>query len=64
MKLLKLALAGVAGVFAFKYATKKRESDGKSLVDDLSEQAPQIADKVKAFGEQIKDKYKSAAENF
>lgn len=64
MKLLKLALAGAAAAFAFKYATKKRISDGKSLVDDLSEQAPNIADKVKTFGEEIKDRYKSAAENF
>lgn len=64
MKLLKIALAGAAAAFAFKYATKKRVSDGKSLVDDLSEQAPQIADKVNAFGEQIKDRYKSATENF
>lgn len=64
MNLFKLALTGAAAVFAYKYATKKRESDGKSFVDDISEQAPEMADKVKAFGEQIKDRYKSTAENF
>lgn len=64
MKLLKLAIASAAAVFAFKYATKKRESDGKSLIDDLSDSAPEVMDKIKNFSDQVKDKYKSTAENY
>lgn len=64
MKLLKLAIASAAAVFAFKYATKKRDSDGKSLIDDLSDKAPEVMDKVKDFGERIKNDYKSSVENY
>lgn len=64
MNLLKLAIASAAAVFAFKYATKKRDTDGKSIIDDLSDRAPEVMDKVKNFSEQVKDKYKSATENY
>ncbi len=64
MNLIKLALTSAAAVFAFKYATKKRPEDGKSLVDDISDRAPEVMDKVKGFTQQVKDKYKSATENY
>ncbi|MGY3053932.1 hypothetical protein ACVWYG_002134 [Pedobacter sp. UYEF25] len=64
MKILKLALASAAAVMAFKYATKKRDSDGKSLIDDLSAQAPDIANGVKNFSDKIKEAFDSAVENY
>lgn len=64
MNLFKLALTGAAAVFAYKYATKKREEDGKSLVDDLTERGPELMEKVKSFGSNLKESAKSAAENY
>ncbi|UKT62896.1 YtxH domain-containing protein [Pedobacter mucosus] len=62
MGLLKYAILGAAAVYGFKYATKKRTSDGKSLLDDLREKAPEFADKVKNYGEKVKQDYSQNTE--
>ena len=54
MSLLKYVILGAAAVYGYKYATKKRGIDGKSIVDDLKEQAPDYIDRAKRFGERVK----------
>ena len=46
MGLLKTAIIGAAVYGAIKYVTKK-DINGKSLVDDLKENAPKWADEAK-----------------
>ncbi|KQM72792.1 hypothetical protein ASE74_22185 [Pedobacter sp. Leaf216] len=62
MGLLKYAILGAAAVYGFKYATKKRAVDGKSLLDDLKDQAPKYVDRVKSYGDQIKRDYSQTSE--
>ncbi|MBC6111684.1 YtxH domain-containing protein [Pedobacter fastidiosus] len=57
MSLLKYAILGAAAVYGFKYATKKRETDGKSLVDDFKENAPDFINKAKEYGNKVKNDY-------
>lgn len=61
MSLLKYVILGAAAVYGFKYATKKRETDGKSLIDDFKEKAPDLVDRAKQFGEQVKKDYTQSA---
>ena len=49
MSLFKNLLIGAAVVAGVNYITKKRP-DGKSMVDDLKEKAPEWIDKAKEFG--------------
>ncbi|WP_293310204.1 YtxH domain-containing protein [Pedobacter sp. UBA5917] len=62
MGLLKYAILGAAAVYGFKYATKKRSTDGKSLVDDLKEKAPGYLEKVKNYGERVRQDYSQTSE--
>ncbi|GAA4209430.1 hypothetical protein GCM10022289_34880 [Pedobacter jeongneungensis] len=62
MGLLKYAILGAAAVYGFKYATKKRTTDGKSLVDDFKEKAPEYVDQVKNYGERIRQDYSQTSE--
>ncbi len=57
MGLLKTALIGAAVYGAIKYVTKK-DVNGKSVIDDLQEKAPEWIDKAKRFKEDIELKYK------
>lgn len=57
MSLLKYVILGAAAVYGFKYATKKRETDGKSLIDDFKEKAPDFVDRAKEFGEKVRKDY-------
>jgi len=52
MGLLKTALIGAAIYGAIKYVTKK-DINGRSIVDDLKEKAPEWADKAKRFKEDL-----------
>lgn len=52
MGLLKTALIGAAIYGAIKYVTKK-DINGKSIVDDLKEKAPEWADKAKKFRDDL-----------
>lgn len=57
MGLLKTALIGAAVYGAIKYVTKK-DVNGKSVIDDLQEKAPEWIDKAKRFKEDMELKYK------
>lgn len=50
MGLLKTALIGAAVYGAIKYVTKK-DINGRSVLDDIKEKAPEWADKAKRFKE-------------
>jgi hypothetical protein len=62
MGLLKYALLGAAAVYGYQYATKKRVTDGKSLVDDFKEKSPEIIDKIKEFGLNIKRDFRQTSD--
>ncbi|QJD96332.1 YtxH domain-containing protein [Mucilaginibacter robiniae] len=56
MSLLKYAVIGAAVAYGIQQVTKKRATDGKSILDDLQERAPEWTDKAKQFSDQILDK--------
>ena len=56
MSLLKYLVFGAAVAAGVNYATKKRE-DGRSLIDDLSEKAPEWMDKAKQYTDQLKGQF-------
>lgn len=62
MSLLKYVILGAAAVYGYKYATKKRSTDGKSFFDDLKEQAPEYVDRAKKFGDQVKQDYNQTSD--
>jgi hypothetical protein len=56
MSLLRYAVLGAAVAYGINYVTKKRDSDGKSLLDDLNEKAPEWMDKAKKFSDETLSK--------
>lgn len=56
MGLLKTALIGAAVYGAIKYITKKDEN-GRSIVDDLKDRAPEWMEKAKGFKTDMQMKY-------
>lgn len=62
MSLLKYAILGAAAVYGFKYATKKRDTDGKSLFDDLKDNAPDFINKAKEYGNKVKNDYSQTSD--
>ena len=56
MGLFKTVLLGAAVYGAYKYATKK-DVNGRSIVDDLKDKAPEFMDKAKRFKEDMETKY-------
>ncbi|MBC8051688.1 MAG: YtxH domain-containing protein [Sphingobacteriaceae bacterium] len=59
MSLLKYLVFGVAVAAGVNYATKKRE-DGRSLIDDLSDKAPEWMEKAKQYTDQFKGQFAQA----
>lgn len=55
MGLLKTLAIGAAVAYGINYASKKRP-DGKSLMDDIKEKAPEWMNKAKEYGNQMKSK--------
>lgn len=51
MSLLKYAVLGAVVAYGVKYLTKKG-IDGRSVIDDLKDKAPEYVDKVKETAEQ------------
>ncbi|RZK21451.1 MAG: YtxH domain-containing protein [Pedobacter sp.] len=49
MGLLKTAILGAAVYAGFKYVTKKDPITGKSIVDDIKDQAPEWMEKAKGY---------------
>jgi hypothetical protein len=56
MSLLKYLVFGAAVAAGVSYATKKRE-DGTSLIDDLTEKAPEYIDRIKQYADQIRGQF-------
>ncbi|HEY0177136.1 MAG TPA: YtxH domain-containing protein [Pedobacter sp.] len=52
MGLLKTALIGAVVYGAIKYVTKK-DVNGRSVLDDIKEKAPEWADRAKRFKEDL-----------
>ena len=61
MGLLKTVLVGAAVYGAYKYATKK-DSTGRSIVDDLKERAPEFMEKARNFTEDLEGRFTNKAE--
>ncbi|RZK39717.1 MAG: YtxH domain-containing protein [Pedobacter sp.] len=53
MGLLRTALIGAAVYGAVNYLTKKNKVTGKSIVDDLTEKAPEWLEKAKGYKEDV-----------
>ena len=56
MSLLKYLVFGAAVAAGVNYATRKRE-DGRSLVDDLKDKAPEWKEKAKQYTDQFKEQF-------
>ena len=56
MGLFKNLLIGAAVVAGVNYITKKRP-DGRSMVDDIKDKAPEWMNKAKEFGKTQKDQF-------
>ncbi|TCC99218.1 YtxH domain-containing protein [Pedobacter hiemivivus] len=56
MGLLKTALIGAAVYGAIKYITKK-DINGRSLVDDLKDKAPEWMEKAKSVKDELKAEF-------
>lgn len=50
MNLLKFIIVGAAVGYGINYITKKNE-DGRSIIDDLADRAPDWFDKAKQFAD-------------
>jgi len=57
MGLLKTALIGAAVYGAIKYVTKK-DVNGRSMVDDLKDKAPEWMEKAKSLRDDVTREYK------
>jgi hypothetical protein len=63
MSLFKNLIIGAAVVAGINYITKKRP-DGRSMVDDIKEKAPDWMNKAREFGNAQKDKLTNRANHF
>lgn len=57
MNILKFAVVGAALGLGIHYITKKDE-DGRSILDDLAESAPDLFDQAKKFAAETVDQVK------
>ncbi|MDQ7949661.1 MAG: YtxH domain-containing protein [Pedobacter sp.] len=53
MGILRAALIGAAVYGAYKYLTKKDELTGRSIADDIQDQAPQWVEKIKGYKDEL-----------
>jgi vacuolar-type H+-ATPase subunit H len=68
MNLLKYIAIGAAVAYGISYVVKRNENDGKSLIDELADKAPDLIDKLKDYAkeaiEQVSNRAKEAKANF
>jgi hypothetical protein len=65
MGLLKWAIVGAAAAYGIKHITKKRQEDGKSIIDDWNERAPEWIEKAKQYTDEAVNKVSSrVSENY
>lgn len=62
MGILKFAIIGAAVAYGITELTKKREN-GTSLLDDLTDNAPDWMEKAKAYASQAVDKVMNHVDN-
>jgi len=62
MEILKYAILGAAAVYGFKYATKKRATDERSLIDDFKEKVPEYVDEINNYATKIKQDYRQTSD--
>jgi len=58
MGLLKTLLLGAAAYGVYKYATKK-DINGRSIVDDIKEKAPEWKEDIRRFKDDIESKFQA-----
>jgi len=63
MGLLKTAILGAAVYAGFKYVTKKDPITGKSIVDDIKDQAPEWMEKAKGYKREFETRADYAKED-
>jgi len=63
MGLLKFLVVGAAVAYGINYVTKKGPN-GKSIIDDLTENGPEWMDRAKRYGELTLDQIAVRAQNF
>ncbi len=56
MNLIKLLAVGAAAAYGVNELTKKR-ADGRSMVDNLKEKAPEWMEKARPYIDQLKTKF-------
>jgi type IV pilus biogenesis protein CpaD/CtpE len=59
MGLLKWAIVGAAAAYGIKYVTEKRKEDGRSIIDDWNEKAPDLIEKAKQYTDEAVNKMAS-----
>ncbi|QQL49808.1 YtxH domain-containing protein [Mucilaginibacter ginkgonis] len=68
MSILKYALVGAAVAWGINHITQKRDTDGKSILDDIQDKAPEWMDKVKAYADdtlsQVNQRAQQAREDY
>ena len=63
MSLLKWAVLGAAAAYGIQHITKKRTEDGKSIIDDWNEQAPEWIEKAKKYTDEAVSKVTSSVQS-
>jgi len=63
MGLFKTVMIGAALYGAYKYATKK-DINGRSMVDDIKDKAPEFMNKAKRFKDDMEMKYTNRADSY
>lgn len=64
MGFIKTLAIGAAVAYGINYITKKRPTDGKSIIDDLTENGPEWMDRAKKYGELTLEQIAVRAQNY
>lgn len=62
MNILKYAAIGAAVAYGINYLVKRTSENGKSIVDELADQAPQWLDQLKKYGQEALEEVSSRAQ--
>ncbi|WP_134091538.1 YtxH domain-containing protein [Olivibacter sp. XZL3] len=63
MGLFRTLLLGAAAYGAYKYATKK-DANGRSMVDDIKDKAPEWKEKIMRFKDDVGRDFKHKAKQY
>ena len=62
MNLIKLLAVGAAAAYGVNELTKKR-ADGRSMVDNIKERAPEWMEKARPYIDQVKNRFNRESHN-